>query len=114
MTVTQLKYEGIFLMHCVLAFGAFFVPILISWQVIVPILLLTVLQHAVYGRCLLMSKHGADESDGSTFYSIFLERIGFNPPKRAIRFFVRKILYTLLALITLWWQVYLRNDPLWF
>lgn len=61
-----------------------------------------------------MQGHGVDESDGSTFYSHLLELLGFNPPKKVIRFVVRKLLYTFIAIITLWWQVYLGYDPLWF
>lgn len=114
MTALNLKTEALFIMHSILSFGAFLVPVLISWEIIVPVLLLTVAQHAIFGRCLLMAKHGVSEEDGSTFYSHFFERFGFHPNKKRLRFFVRKVLYSLLALLTLLWQVYLGKEPLLF
>ncbi len=114
MNYHKIKKETIFILHGVLTFGAFFIPFLISWQIAVPILALTVVQHIIYGRCLLLSQHGVSEEDGSTFFSDFFERLGFKPNKKAIRFFTRKILYSLLAFITLIWQVWLGHEALWF
>lgn len=110
----KIRKETIFILHGFLTFGSFFLPFLVSWQIAVPVLLLTVLQHIIFGRCLLLSQHGVSEDDGSTFFSDFFERLDFQPNKKAIRFFTRKILYSLLALITLIWQVWLGHKPLWF
>lgn len=114
LTPQNIKKESLFLLHCVFAFGAFFIPFLVSWEITVPVLLITILQHIVFGRCLLLSKHGVSEEDGSTFFSDFFERLGFQPNKNIIRFIVRKLLYSILTIITIVWQVILGNEPLWF
>ena len=110
----QAKSTAIFIFHLIITIGAYFVPFLISWQIAVPVFVATILQHAIFGRCLLNAKHGLSENDGSTFYSEALERMGFQPNKETIRFFVRKLLYSLLTILTLIWQVLLGNNPLLF
>lgn len=104
----------VFILHCILTVGAYAAPFLINWKILVPVFVATILQHAIWGRCLLNAKHGLSEEDGSTFYSEAFERIGFHPNKAKLRFFVRKILYSLLTAITLLWQVVLGKEPLWF
>lgn len=110
----QTKSTAIFIFHLVITIGAYFVPFLITWKIAVPVFAATILQHAIFGRCLLNAKHGLTEEDGSTFYSETLERLGFQPDKEMLRFFVRKILYTLLTLITIIWQIVLAHKPLLF
>ncbi|MEJ8816625.1 hypothetical protein [Lacibacter sp. H407] len=110
----QAKSTAIFIFHLIITIGAYFVPFLISWQIAVPVFVAIILQHAIFGRCLLNAKHGLSENDGSTFYSVLLERLGFQPNKEKVRFFVRKLLYSILAIVTLIWQVLLGNQPLWF
>ncbi len=104
----------LFILHCILTAGAYAAPFLINWKILVPVFVATILQHAIWGRCLLNAKHGLSEEDGSTFYSEAFERMGFRPNKTKIRFFVRKILYALLTAVTLLWQVVLGKEPLWF
>ncbi len=110
----QVKSNIIFVVHCILTLGAYAAPFLISWKILVPVFVATILQHAIWGRCLLNAKHGLSEEDGSTFYSEAFERMGFRPNKVKLRFFVRKILYSLLTAVTLLWQVLLNKEPLWF
>lgn len=114
MTSGKLKTEAVFLLHLLLTIGALFLPFLVSWQITVPVLLLVIAQHAIFGRCFMLSGHEVSEDDGSTFYSHVIERFGFQPNKKAIRFFVRKILYALLTTITLIWQLLLNHKPLLF
>ena len=110
----KIKTEAVFLLHLILTIGALFLPFLVSWQITVPVLVLVIAQHIVFGRCLMLTGHDVSENDGSTFYSHVFERLGFQPNKKAIRFFVRKILYVLLTIITLTWQLLLGNEPLLF
>lgn len=110
----SLKNEIFFSLHLFIALAAWFIPFLLSWKITVPILGLVILQHAVFGRCLGMEAHGVSEEDGSTFYSHVLERMGFHPNKRAIRFVVRKLLYGSLAGVALFWQLVLGHAPLLF
>jgi len=110
----SVKDEVFFSLHLFIAIAAWFIPFLVSWKITVPIFGIVILQHAVFGRCLGMDTHGVSEEDGSTFYSHVMERMGFHPNKRAIRFVVRKLLYGALALATLIWQVMLEHPPLLF
>lgn len=114
MNAGKLKTNLVFLLHLILTIGAWFLPLLVSWQITVPVLLLVIAQHAIFGRCLMLSGHEVSEDDGSTFYSHVIERLGFRPNKKAIRFFVRKILYGLLITLTLIWQLLLQHKPLLF
>lgn len=114
MTTSNIKSDSVFLLHLVMTLGAYLLPFLIRWEIVVPVFVITIIQHAVFGRCLLNAKHGLSENDGSTFYSEMFQRMGFQPNKKIIRFFVRKILYTLLTIVTLVWQVLWGNQPLWF
>jgi hypothetical protein len=110
----KLKHEFLFWLHLVLTVGSFAVPFLISWQLTVTALGLTILQHIFFGRCLLLGEHGVSEDDGSTFLSHLFERLGITPNKPFLRTFMRKFAYPALLIITLWWQVYLGHEPLWF
>ena len=114
MQVQKLKSDAVFLMHFVLTVGAYVAPFLITWKLLVPVFVATIIQHAIWGRCLLNAKHGLSEEDGSTFYSEAFERMGFRPNKPKIRFFVRKVLYGLLTAVTVLWQVVMEKEPLWF
>ena len=53
----QAKSTAIFIFHLIITIGAYFVPFLISWQIAVPVFVATILQHAIFGRCLLNAKH---------------------------------------------------------
>lgn len=110
----QLKNEALFILHGALSVGAYFVPFIITWKIAVPLFVGVALQHAIFGRCLMNARHGLSENDGSTYYSEAIERMGFHPNKKSVRFFVRKILYPFLTVVTLCWQLLLGNQPLWF
>lgn len=108
------KDEIFFGLHLLIALAAWFIPFLVTWKITVPVFAIVILQHAVFGRCLGMDTHGVSEDDGSTFYSHVIERLGYKPNKKVIRFVVRKLLYGFLAVVTLVWQVVLHHPPLLF
>lgn len=114
MLTKSVKNELFFGVHLLIALSAWFIPFLLSWKIVVPILGLVILQHAVFGRCLGMDTHGVSEEDGSTFYSHVMERLGFHPNKKAVRFVVRKLLYGFLAGFAILWQVVWGHAPLLF
>ena len=64
----SVKDEVFFWLHMVIAVSAYFIPFLVSWQITVPVFAIVILQHALFGRCLGMEKHGVSEDDGSTIY----------------------------------------------
>ena len=75
---------------------------------------LVILQFIIFKRCLLNAKHDLDVSDDTTFYSHLLESVGLKPDRTKIKKVVRNYLYLLLALITLIWQVVLKQEALLF
>ena len=101
-------------LHLLIALAAWFIPFLVTWKITVPVLGIVILQHAVFGRCLGMDMHGVSEEDGSTFYSHVMERLGYKPNKKLVRFVVRKLLYGFLALVAVVWQVVLGHPPILF
>jgi hypothetical protein len=114
MLTKSVKDDVFFGLHLLIAISAWFLPFLLSWQLNVLIFGIVILQHAVFGRCLGMGTHGISEEDGSTFYSHVLERMGFHPNKKAVRFVVRKLLYSFLAVVAVLWQYVFGHAPLLF
>lgn len=110
----SVKNEVFFGLHLLIALSAWFIPFLFTWKIVVPVFAIVILQHAVFGRCLGMDTHGVSEEDGSTFYSHVMERMGFQPNKKAVRFVVRKLLYSFLAIVSVLWQVVWGYEPLLF
>jgi hypothetical protein len=103
-----------FVFHLIVTVGAWFAPFLISWYWLVPIYAAVVLQFWIFNRCLVNAQHQLSEADDMTFYAQILETLGFKPPRRRLKFLVRQVLYPVLALFSLFWQITLRQAPLWF
>ncbi len=58
--------------------------------------------------------HQLNEEEHNTFYAELLEIVGFQPNRKSIKWFVRNLLYPLLAGVTLLWQLVLGFEPLLF
>ena len=103
-----------FIIHLIFTLGAWVFPFLVRWQVVVLVFGGVLLQFAIFGKCLLNEKHGLEESDDKTFYSFLLEYLGFKPNRKRVKFFVRQVLYIVLSIVAVIWQVVLGHSPLWF
>ena len=97
--------------HLVLTVGAYFIPLMFDWPLVVAAYSMVILQFAFFGRCLMNEGHDLPEDEGQTFYSDVFERLGYTVNRKKLRRFVRGYLYVILILITLFWQVYLGNEP---
>jgi len=99
--------------HLILTVGAYFIPFLFDWPLVVSAYTIVVLQFAIFGKCLMNEGHDLPEDDDQTFYSELIERLGYSVNRKKLRRFVRGYLYLILIGITLIWQVHLGNEP-WF
>jgi hypothetical protein len=97
--------------HLTLTIGAYFIPFMFDWPLVITAYSIVILQFAFFGRCLMNEGHDLPEDDGQTFYSNVLERLGYRVNRKVLRRFVRGYLYFILILITLIWQVYLGREP---
>lgn len=103
-----------FWLHLTVTILAWIGPFLFSWRLMVLAYLMVLAQFYFFNRCLMNARHDLAEENDNTFYAFLLERAGFRPNRKILKFFIRKILYLLLALFTLVWQVGLGFRPLFF
>lgn len=108
------SYNLAFWFHLLITVLSWLGPFLFSWQYLVPIYLLVIIQFMIFDRCLLNSKHELSTADDYTFYAFLLERIGMRSNASQVKFFVHKVLYYVLTIICLAWQLGLGNAPLLF
>lgn len=101
-----------FSVHLILTVGAYFIPFLFEWQIVVITFGAVTLQFAVFGRCLMNDGHDLIEKDDETFYSDLLERLGYAPNRKRLKRFVRGYLYIILSLVAVGWQLGLEYEPL--
>jgi hypothetical protein len=107
------EHNAVFWFHLFITLLAFAAPFLFSWYWIVPIYLLVLLQFKVFNRCLLNARHSMDDTN-TTFYSYLLLKSGFSHDIQLIKKFVRGPLYWILAGVTLFWQIVLKQPPFFF
>lgn len=110
----NLKSWLLFWLHLFVTLLAWVAPFLFSWKISLPVYGLVMLQFGVFGRCLMNEQHGLQEEDGRIFYTDLLEKMNFSPDRALVKFVVRRLLYPVLAIVALGWQVGLGNTPLLF
>jgi hypothetical protein len=114
MSAQTLKSEIAFWLHLFVTLLAWVAPFLFSWKWSLPVYAAVMIQFAVFGRCLVNKEHDLDESGDATFYSHLFEKMGFQPDRRRLKFYVRKVYYPVLATVALLWQEVLGIAPLLF
>jgi hypothetical protein len=114
MPAKSVKAKLVFILHLIVTALAWVAPFLFSWQILVPVYVAVLIQFAVFGRCLMNAEHDMAEEDHATFYSHLFEKMGFQPNRRRLKFYVRKVFYPVLSLVALFWQLGLGNAPLLF
>lgn len=112
MNVKAFKTEIFFWLHLLVTLLAWVAPFLFSWQWSLPVYAAVMVQFAVFGRCLVNKHHDLPEDDYSTFYSHLFEKMGFNPNRRRLKFYVRNVYYPVLATVSVVWQEVLGIQPL--
>jgi hypothetical protein len=108
------KSTVVFWLHLFVTLLAWVAPFLFSWKLSLPVYGLVMLQFGVFGRCLMNEQHGLREEDNRIFYTDLLEKMNFKPDRALVKYLVRKLLYPVLALVALGWQVVWGHAPLLF
>lgn len=103
-----------FWFHVFVTLLAWAAPFLVSWKWSIPVYTAVMLQFAFFGRCLMNEQHEMTEDDNATFYSYLFEKMGFQPDRARLKFYVRKVFYPVLAGVALVWQEVLGINPLLF
>ncbi len=108
------KSEFFFWLHLFITALAWVAPFLFSWQWSLPVYAAVMLQFAFFGKCLMNKEHQLAEDDHATFYSYLFEKMGFQPDRRRLKFYVRNVYYPVLATVAVVWQEVLGGKPLLF
>ena len=110
----SIKSDLVFVVHLFITLLAWVAPFLFSWKILVPVYGIVLLQFAVFGRCLMNKEHDMEESDDATFYSHLFEKMGLQPNRSRMKFYVRKVIYPVLSGVAVFWQEGLGIAPLLF
>ncbi len=106
------KAVAIFWLHVILVFIAWFGPFIFWWPLMVAGYSIIQLQFYIYKACLMNNMHDLQEVDDTTFYSHVFEHYGYYPDRKKLKFFIRQVAYIMMAIFTVFWQVYLGNEHL--
>jgi hypothetical protein len=106
------KQKTVLALHLFVTLLAWVAPFLFRWPLAVAAYTVVMLQFWVFQRCLMNAQHGLQESGDRIFYTDLLEKAGFRPDHRRLKFLVRRVLYPALALLSLLWQRGLGFEPL--
>ncbi len=109
---TQSDLNFIFWIHLLITLSAWALPFLFWWPLVLATYAIVHLQFAVFGRCLMNNLHNLDEEDDKILYTDILEAMGFRPNRRKLKFFIRRVLYPVLSLVAIIWQLVLGFEPL--
>lgn len=101
----------IFWVHLLITFSAWIIPFLFWWPLVWVVYAVVTLQFVVFGRCLMNKMHELDEEDDNILYTYLLEHFGFKPDRKKLKFFIRTVLYPILAGVAIFWQEVLGNEP---
>lgn len=107
-----LKSRLVFALHLFVTILAWVAPFLFPWKWCVAAYSLVMLQFHVFGRCLMNEQHGLKEEGNRIFYTDLLEKLNLHFDRARVKFFVRRVLYPLMAFVSVVWQVWLENAPL--
>lgn len=114
-TTNNPKSDLVFWLHLLITALAWVAPFFFSWQWSVPVYAAVMLQFAFFGKCLMNDHHEmTEDDDDATFYSYLFEKMGFQPDRRRLKFYVRKVFYPVLATVAVFWQEVLGIAPLFF
>lgn len=112
--MSRLKSTVWFWIHLVFLLASWAAPFLVTWKFLIPIYSLVLLQFFFFGRCLMNSEHGLDDSADHTFYAELMEKFGLRPNRPLVRRFVRSWIYGVFVCVAIVWQVVLGHAPLLF
>lgn len=114
MRLHSLRHEFTFWLHLLLLVLTWVAPFWFSWWLIVPVYASVMLQFVFFGRCLMNEGHSLSEENDMTFYAYLFEKMGFTVNRRRLKRYVRRVIYPVLSVVAIGWQVWLGNPPVFF
>ena len=114
MNTQSIKIRFVFLLHLLGVLATWVLPFWVNWKLTVSIYTAVMIQFAVFGKCLMNEHHGTKEEGDRVFYTELLEHLGFYPNPRLVKVLVRQVLYPVLAVVAIIWQVWLGKEALLF
>ncbi len=108
------EHNFIFWVHLAISLIGPFAPFLVSWYLIIPVYAGIFIQFIFFNRCLMNEKHSLSEDKENTIFSYIFEQFGWKHNTVKVTFFVRKLMYPILIIITIIWQLLLNQSPLLF
>jgi hypothetical protein len=102
-----------FYLHLALIILAYASPFLFNWKWIFIGIFTLFVEYWIFEGCILTNKQfGKDQS--MTFYTIYLEMLGFKFDRMKFKFFIRYIMPFIVLTIAIIWQILLRKIPILF
>lgn len=107
------KLSFIPLFHTILIILAWTSPFYLDWKLILIGEIIISLQYMIFGGCTLtnlqFNKKAKAKSD-NTMYSYYLQKLGFKPNKKKVKFLAKYIFPLLILLFALIWQIILKHS----
>ena len=82
----------IFWLHLIIILVIFSSPFWLSWKLIVIAIFIYYVQLLLFKNCILTTLQFQEKDRNTTFYSYYLEKLGFNVNKKKLRLFLDYIL----------------------
>jgi len=102
-----------FCAHLILIILVYSSPFLFSWIWVGIGILILFIEYWIFKGCVLThTQFGKDDS--MTFYTIYLEMLGFKFNRKRFKFFIRNIMPFIVLIIAIFWQIILKKSPLLF
>lgn len=108
----NIKLFGVvFWIHLFLIILAYSSPFLFDWKLILIGVIMLLLQFIILKQCVLTTAQFGDEKY-MTFYTIYLEILGFKFRRKSIYIFMRYVMPFIVLIIALLYQVIFEFKPL--
>lgn len=103
------------LAHTLLIILAWASPFYLDWKIILIGIFIISIQELIFKGCILtnlqFNKKIKAKSD-NTMYYFYLEKIGFKPNKKKIKFLARYIFPLIILILAIIWQILLNHSPI--
>ena len=100
-----------FFIHIILEILSFLSPLLFSWWLVIIGFILMHIQFKIFGTCVLNKIQFKKHKGDSVFLYPYAKMLGINISFKNMRFLMRYIIPLLLIIISIIWQILLKNQP---
>lgn len=97
-----------FYIHLILIIIAYSSPFLFNWKLIALGIIILFIEYFLFEGCILTNIQFGKKQKDLTFYTIYLELLGFKFNRKKLKFFIRYIMPFIVLAISLIWQEILK------